>query len=267
MAQEEFDRLVRIMDRLRQPDGCPWDRKQTHRSLRQYLLEETYEVLEALDEEDFAALKEELGDLLLQIVFHAQLAKEEGHFTIDDVARAISDKLVRRHPNVFGDVVIKTAEEQSKNWELLKKQEGRSSAIEGVPKELSALLRAWRIQQKAAQVGFDWDNTDDVWAKVDEELAELREAAESGDLDKIEDEFGDVLFALVNLSRFLKVNPEDALRRTVNKFIHRFQQVEATLRERGKSPEESDLAEMDAIWNQIKVEEKKQADATKKEGK
>ena len=255
MAQKEFDRLVSIMERLRQPDGCPWDRKQTHQSLRQYLLEETYEVLEALDEEDFPALKEELGDLLLQIVFHAQLAKEEGKFSIEDVVNAISDKLVRRHPNVFGDVVINTAEEQSKNWELLKKKEGRTSAIEGVPKELSALLRAWRIQQKAAQVGFDWDNTADVWAKVEEELAELREAVGSGSRDKIEDEFGDVLFALVNLSRFLKVNPEDALRRTVNKFIRRFQQVESTLKERGKSPEDSNLEEMDAIWNEIKKKE------------
>ena len=255
MAQKEFDRLVSIMERLRQPDGCPWDRKQTHQSLRQYLLEETYEVLEALDEEDFQALKEELGDLLLQIVFHAQLAKEEGKFSIEDVVNAISDKLVRRHPNVFGDVVINTAEEQSKNWELLKKKEGRTSAIEGVPKELSALLRAWRIQQKAAQVGFDWDNTADVWAKVEEELAELREAVASGSRDKIEDEFGDVLFALVNLSRFLKINPEDALRRTVNKFIRRFQQVESTLKERGKSPEDSNLEEMDAIWNEIKKKE------------
>ncbi len=255
MAQKEFDRLVSIMDRLRRPDGCPWDRKQTHQSLRQYLLEETYEVLEALDEQDFPALKEELGDLLLQIVFHAQLAKEEGQFTIEDVVNAISDKLVRRHPNVFGEVKIETAEEQSRNWELLKKKEGRTSAIEGVPKELSALLRAWRIQQKAAQVGFDWDNTDDVWAKVEEELSELREAVASRNRDKIEDEFGDVLFALVNLSRFLKVNPEDALRRTVNKFIRRFQQVESTLKERGKSPEDSNLEEMDAIWNDIKKRE------------
>ncbi len=260
MAQEEFERLVHIMNRLRQPDGCPWDRKQTHRSLRQYLLEEAYETLEALDEENYEALKEELGDLLLQIVFHAQLAQEEGHFTIEDVVRGISDKLVRRHPNVFGNVVIKTAEEQSKNWELLKKKEGRTSAIEGVPKELSALLRAWRLQQKAAQVGFDWDNLADVWAKVEEELTELRLATDSGDSDRIEDEFGDVLFALVNLSRFLKVNPEDALRRTVNKFVRRFQQVEATLRERGKSPEESNLAEMDAIWNAVKQKEKKRAE-------
>ena len=255
MAGKEFEELASIMNRLRQPDGCPWDRAQTHKSLRQYLLEETYEVLEALDNEDFPALKEELGDLLLQVIFHSQLAKEEGYFTIEDVVQGISDKLIRRHPNVFGDVVINTAEEQTKNWELLKKKEGRSSAIEGVPKELSALLRAWRIQQKAAQVGFDWDTISDVWAKVDEECAELKEAVETANTDKIEDEFGDVLFALVNLSRFLKINPEDALRRTIQKFSTRFQKVEKELKSRGKSPEESTLKEMDAIWNSIKKEE------------
>lgn len=255
MAGKEFDELVSIMHRLRQPDGCPWDREQTHKSLRQYLLEETYEVLEALDNEDFAALREELGDLLLQVIFHAQLAKEEGYFTIEEVVQGISDKLIRRHPNVFGDVVIHTADEQTKNWELLKKKEGRSSAIEGVPKELSALLRAWRIQQKAAQVGFDWDDISHVWAKVDEECNELKDAVQSENRDKIEDEFGDVLFALVNLSRFLKINPEDALRHTIRKFGTRFRKVEKELESQGKSPEQSTLKEMDAIWNSIKKEE------------
>lgn len=255
MAGKAFDRLVSIMNRLRQPDGCPWDQEQTHRSLRQYLLEETYEVLETLDNEDFPELKEELGDLLLQVVFHAQLAKEEGVFTIEDVIEGINEKLIRRHPNVFGDAVINTAEEQTRNWELLKKKEGRSSAIQGVPKELSALMRAWRIQQKAAQVGFDWDDIADVWAKVEEELSELKEAARSGNPDEIEDELGDVLFALVNLSRFLKLNPEDALRRTIQKFRTRFQEVEQELKSRGKSPEESNLKEMDEIWNLIKKNE------------
>ncbi|HDZ12263.1 MAG TPA: nucleoside triphosphate pyrophosphohydrolase, partial [Bacteroidetes bacterium] len=184
MAGKAFDRLVSIMNRLRQPDGCPWDQEQTHRSLRRYLLEETYEVLETLDNEDFSELKEELGDLLLQVVFHAQLAKEEGVFTIEDVIEGINAKLIRRHPNVFGDAVIDTAEEQTRNWELLKKEEGRSSAIQGVPKELPALLLAWRIQQKAAQVGFDWDDIADVWAKVEEELNELKEAAQSGNPDE-----------------------------------------------------------------------------------
>ena len=236
MAGKAFDRLVSIMNRLRQPDGCPWDQEQTHRSLRRYLLEETYEVLETLDNEDFSELKEELGDLLLQVVFHAQLAKEEGVFTIEDVIEGINAKLIRRHPNVFGDAVIDTAEEQTRNWELLKKEEGRSSAIQGVPKELPALLLAWRIQQKAAQVGFDWDDIADVWAKVEEELNELKEASQSGNPDEIEAEFGDALFALVNLSRFLKLNPEDALRRTIRKFRTRFQKVEQELKSRGKSP-------------------------------
>ncbi|GBE27314.1 MAG TPA: nucleoside triphosphate pyrophosphohydrolase [Bacteroidetes bacterium] len=255
MAGKAFDRLVSIMNRLRQPDGCPWDQEQTHRSLRRYLLEETYEVLETLDNEDFSELKEELGDLLLQVVFHAQLAKEEGVFTIEDVIEGINAKLIRRHPNVFGDAVIDTAEEQTRNWELLKKEEGRSSAIQGVPKELPALLRAWRIQQKAAQVGFDWDDIADVWAKVEEELNELKEASQSGNPDEIEAEFGDVLFALVNLSRFLKLNPEDALRRTIRKFRTRFQKVEQELKSRGKSPEDSNLKEMDEIWNLIKKNE------------
>ena len=255
MAGKAFDRLVSIMNRLRQPDGCPWDQEQTHRSLRRYLLEETYEVLETLDNEDFSELKEELGDLLLQVVFHAQLAKEEGVFTIEDVIEGINAKLIRRHPNVFGDAVIDTAEEQTRNWELLKKEEGRSSAIQGVPKELPALLRAWRIQQKAAQVGFDWDDIADVWAKVEEELNELKEASRSGNPDEIEAEFGDALFALVNLSRFLKLNPEDALRRTIRKFRTRFQKVEQVLKSRGKSPEDSNLKEMDEIWNLIKKNE------------
>ncbi|GBD93314.1 nucleoside triphosphate pyrophosphohydrolase/pyrophosphatase MazG [bacterium BMS3Abin05] len=255
MAGKAFDRLVSIMNRLRQPDGCPWDQEQTHRSLRRYLLEETYEVLETLDNEDFSELKEELGDLLLQVVFHAQLAKEEGVFTIEDVIEGINAKLIRRHPNVFGDAVIDTAEEQTRNWELLKKEEGRSSAIQGVPKELPALLRAWRIQQKAAQVGFDWDDIADVWAKVEEELNELKEASQSGNPDEIEAEFGDALFALVNLSRFLKLNPEDALRRTIRKFRTRFQKVEQELKSRGKSPEDSNLKEMDEIWNLIKKNE------------
>ena len=255
MAGKAFDRLVSIMNRLRQPDGCPWDQEQTHRSLRRYLLEETYEVLETLDNEDFSELKEELGDLLLQVVFHAQLAKEEGVFTIEDVIEGINAKLIRRHPNVFGDAVIDTAEEQTRNWELLKKEEGRSSAIQGVPKELPALLLAWRIQQKAAQVGFDWDDIADVWAKVEEELNELKEASQSGNPDEIEAEFGDALFALVNLSRFLKLNPEDALRRTIRKFRTRFQKVEQELKSRGKSPEDSNLKEMDEIWNLIKKNE------------
>ncbi len=249
-----FEKLIGIMEKLRSDGGCPWDRKQTHRSLRQYLLEETYEVLETLDKNDVSALKEELGDLLLQVVFHAQIASENHEFDINDVMNSINKKLIFRHPNVFGDVEIKTAEEQTVNWEKLKKKEGRGSTISGVPKELPALLRAHRIQAKVATVGFDWSEIKDVWAKVDEEMAELKEATQLKDQQKIDEEMGDLLFSLVNLSRFLHTNPEDALRQTIEKFNDRFQKVETELKKRGKNPDESTLKEMDEIWEDIKKE-------------
>lgn len=252
----EFERLVEIMKALRGPKGCPWDKKQTHRSLRQYLLEEAYEVLEAIDQDRLDDLREELGDLLLQAVFHAQIASEEGRFTILDVLREINDKLVRRHPHVFGDVVVETAEEQTRHWERLKRNEGKRSAVDGVPRELSALLRAHRVQAKAATVGFDWQRAEEVWEKVHEELNELKEACASQDQRRVEEEFGDLLFSLVNLSRFIGVNPEDALRQTVEKFIRRFKAVEEVLRERGKSPSEASLAEMDEIWERQKKKDR-----------
>ncbi len=258
MAGESFVRLVEIMRRLRSENGCPWDRKQTHRSLRQYLLEETYEALDCLDRDDLACLKEELGDLLLQIVFHAQIAEEEGVFTIDDVIQTITDKLIRRHPNVFGDAVIETAEEQSRNWERLKQEEGRRSVLSGVPKHLPALLRAYQVQAKAARVGFDWEDSRDVWNKVEEELDELKQAVKEGATREVEQEFGDLLFSLVNLARFLHVNPEDALRGTIAKFEERFLRIEEELRRRGKRPEDSSLEEMDEIWNEAKKKEREQ---------
>ncbi len=251
----DFTGLVHIMAKLRGDDGCPWDKEQTHQSLRQYLLEEAHEVLDALDSGDMSHLREELGDLLLQVVFHAQLASEAGTFDISDVIKAISDKLIRRHPNVFGDAKISSAEEQSVNWEKIKKLEGKSSTIEGVPKSLSGLLRAWRIQQKAATVGFDWPSEEPVWAKIREELSEFETACVNSDPDEIEDEFGDLLFALVNLSRFIQVNPEDALRRTTEKFIRRFQLVERHFEENG-GLEGASLEEMDRVWEQIKQDEK-----------
>ena len=255
MQKDTFRELVDIMETLRGEDGCPWDRKQTHQSLRKYLLEEAYEVLESIDQNDIEALRNELGDLLLQVIFHAQIAKENEHFNIDEVIDAISKKLVDRHPNVFGDQVIMTAEEQIENWERLKRQEGRDSAIEGVPKELPALQRAQRIQQKASHVGFDWTVVDDVWKKVQEEIEELRRVTDDGDQARMEEEFGDVLFSLVNLSRFLKLSPEDALRTTIEKFIRRFQKVEEEIKARGKRLEDCTLQEMDAIWNEAKEEE------------
>jgi len=252
LTEKTFTQLVNIMEKLRSPEGCPWDKEQTHDSLRPYLLEECYEVLETLDEKDYHGLKEELGDLLLQVVYHAQLAKEEDLFTITDVLETINQKLVRRHPHVFGRMVINTSEEQRVHWERLKKKEGKTSVLDGVPKALSSLLRAHRIQQKASTVGFDWEKIDQVWDKVNEERAELEEAIESQNQASIEEELGDFLFALVNLSRFIKVNPEDALRSATEKFISRFKKVESTMEALGLDLKDATLEEMDAVWERIK---------------
>lgn len=256
MKHSEFEELVSIMRRLRSENGCPWDRAQSHQTLRQYLLEETYEVLEALDDQDQEELKIELGDLLLQIVFHAQIADENDEFDIWDVVQGINEKLIRRHPHVFGEMKLATPEAVRENWEKIKMKEGKKSVIDGVPRELSGLLRAFRLQKKAAQVGFDWDDVSQVWQKLNEEEEELKEAIETRNPARIEEEFGDLLFSLVNLSRFIKVNPEDALRQTINKFIRRFKLIEAKLNEIGKTPEDCTLAEMDRIWDKVKAEEK-----------
>lgn len=255
----KFNRLVEIMATLRSSDGCPWDREQTHTSLRQYLLEEAYEVLEALDNQDNKHLREELGDLLLQIIFHAQIASEAGAFDIDDVVDGICDKLIRRHPNVFGDVKINSAAEQAVNWEKIKKAEGKKSAIDGVPAALSALLRSWRIQQKAATVGFDWPEAAPIWEKITEETAELRQAVAKGEKKEMEDELGDLLFSVVNLSRFIEVNPEDALRGTIEKFARRFRGVEAHFERQGLNMRDKSLAELDEVWEQIKSKESKES--------
>lgn len=250
-----FQQLVDIMAKLRSPDGCPWDKEQTHDSLKPYLLEEAYEVLETLDDGDFDGLKEELGDLMLQVVYHAQLADEKGRFSIGDVLDTINQKLMRRHPHVFGQTEIHTAEEQRIHWENLKKKEGKASVLDGVPKSLPALLRAHRIQQKASTVGFDWEKTEQVWEKVKEEVGELVEVVQTQDTSRIEEEFGDLLFALVNLSRFIHVDPENSLRRAVDKFTRRFQKVELTMNALGKNMKEASLDEMDAVWDRIKHSE------------
>jgi tetrapyrrole methylase family protein / MazG family protein len=252
-----FSRLVEIMAMLRSKEGCPWDREQSHSSLRQHLVEEAYEVIETIDEGRLEDLPGELGDLLLQIVFHAQMAAEEGLFTINDVVASINEKLIRRHPHVFGDAVVKTASEQTVKWELTKlKKEGKRSAIDGVPRELPALLRATRIQGKAAAVGFDWPEVTPVWDKIQEEIGELKEAVQSGVRDHVEDEMGDLLFSIVNVSRFLKVNPEDALRRTIEKFSHRFKKVEAEFVRRGQTMDQVPLHELDAVWDEVKKQER-----------
>ena len=257
-ANDRFGELVQIMARLRGENGCPWDREQTHASIKPYLLEETYEVLESIDENDPAKLEEELGDLALQIVFHAQMADEAGLFTIADVLRGINEKLRRRHPHIFGDVKADTAQEVLFNWEQIKKLErekaqGRASLLDGVPRELPALLRAHRLQEKASRVGFDWNEARQVFQKVEEELAELRAAMESEQPDRMEAELGDLLFSLVNLGRFIAVNPEDALRKTIARFIDRFQYIEEELARRGTAPGQVTLEEMDALWAEAKA--------------
>jgi tetrapyrrole methylase family protein/MazG family protein len=255
-----FAELVEIMAHLRAEDGCPWDREQTHASLKPYLLEEAYEVLEAIDAEADEELCEELGDVLLQVVFHAQVAREEDRFSIDEVCRAIVDKLIRRHPHVFGDTQITGSGDVLTNWERIKQVERQgkvrpASVLDGVPGQLPALLRAQRIQAKAARVGFDWRDIQGPLDKVEEEFAELRQACESGNTRHQEEEFGDLLFALVNAGRFLELCPEDALRRAVGKFEQRFRAIEAHFVACGKDLEETSLEEMDRVWDQVKEAE------------
>jgi len=254
---QKFENFIKIMAKLRSKNGCPWDKEQTHESLRQCLLEETYEVLESIDQGNWDDLKDELGDLLLQIVFHAQIASEEGEFQFSEVIDTITDKLIRRHPHVFGTVKIKTAEEQSIHWEKLKKLEGKSSVLDGVPKSLSALLRAQRIQQKASTVGFDWPTEEPVWDKIREEIEELKTASKEKNQINMEEEFGDILFSLVNVSRFIGINPEDALRKTTEKFIERFKKIEREFEVENKELNKASLEELDAVWEKVKSKEAK----------
>ncbi len=255
-VDQQFSRLVEIMAVLRSEKGCPWDLAQNHKSLRQHLLEETYEVLETIDDGQYEKLPDELGDLLLQVIFHAQIASDEGLFNIGTVLQSIINKLIRRHPHVFGDKVVETAEEQIILWEQTKiNKEGKKSAIDGVPKQLPALVRSYRLQNKAAAVGFDWKNIEPVWDKVSEELTELQAAVTTGQKENIEDELGDLLFTIVNLARFLKVNPEDALRKTIKKFDSRFRKVEQDFKDKGLSLSEVSLEEMDNVWEKVKKQE------------
>lgn len=249
---QQFARLIEIVKKLRGPEGCQWDRAQTHKSLIPYMTEELYEVIEAIEEDDMQKLKEELGDLLLHVVFQADLAEEEGHFTLADSIEAISSKLVRRHPHVFAGLRVSSVSEIKKNWEEIKLKEGRQSLLDGVPKNLPALLLARRVQQRASEVGFDWEKVSPVIEKLEEELLELKDAIEKKDQSRIRDELGDLLFTVVNLSRFLDIDPEDALRHTIKKFVGRFKLVEDELRKKGKKLEEASLSEMDRLWDKIK---------------
>lgn len=247
---EAFNRLLDIMDDLR--EKCPWDRKQTLESLRHLTIEETYELADAILDNDLEEIKKELGDVLLHIVFYAKIGAEKKAFDIADVANTISDKLIERHPHIYGDVVVENEEDVKQNWEQIKLKEGKKSVLEGVPNSLPAIVKANRIQDKVAGVGFDWEEPYQVWEKVQEELAELNAEIEKGNTDKIASEFGDVLFSMVNYARFIQVNPENALERTNKKFIKRFQYLEEAAKKEGKSLADMSLAEMDVFWNESK---------------
>ena len=247
---EAFQRLLNIMDDLR--TQCPWDKKQTMQSLRHLTIEETYELGDAILDNDLQEVKKELGDLLLHIVFYAKIGSETGDFDIADVANGVCEKLIIRHPHIYGDVKVDNEEDVKRNWEKIKLKEGNKSVLGGVPKSLPALVKASRIQDKAAGVGFDWDNIDDVFAKVKEEIEELHAEVKAQKHTAIEAEFGDVLFSLINYARFLKVNPEDALERTNKKFIARFQYLERKAAESGKSLRDMTLAEMETYWQEAK---------------
>lgn len=254
---ETFEDFFAIVRRLRK--DCPWDREQTHASIAPLLVEEAYEVKESIEDGNDAELKKELGDILLHAVMHSVIAEERGAFDFNDVVRQISIKLVHRHPHVFGDAEVRDADHVRENWEQLKMKEGRTSLFENMPKALPALQRADRVQEKASNVGFDWEEPEDVWGKVTEEMGELRQAvAEGGAPAKVEEEFGDLLFAMVNYARFIGVAPEEALHRTTNKFIRRFQHIEARLAGQGRTFNDANLAEMDEYWNEAKAAENAQ---------
>jgi XTP/dITP diphosphohydrolase len=249
--KEPIEKFIKIVRRLRK--DCPWDREQTHKSIRHSLIEETYEVIEAIDQNNADELKKELGDLLLHIVLHSVMAEEEKSFTLNDVIDSISEKMIRRHPHVFGNTMVKDSHDVKRNWEHIKMSEGRKSVIDGVPKEMPALLRALRIQEKASKVGFDWKRKRDVWKKVDEEIGELADAERSKNRAHIEEEYGDVLFSLVNYSRFIGVNPEFALKGSIDKFSRRFYHIEKELQRRGKRIGAVSMKEMDEIWDAKKM--------------
>lgn len=251
---DAFERLVGIMDDLR--EKCPWDKKQTIQSLRQLTIEEMYELADAITEEDWKGIKEELGDLFLHLVFYAKIGTEQTKFTLDEVLNGISDKLIARHPHIYGEVTVKDEEDVKRNWERLKLKEGKKSVLAGVPKGLPALVKSMRLQEKAKQVGFEWDTADQVREKVAEELGELDEAVMKQNQGEIEEEWGDLLFSMVNYARFLKIDAENALERTNKKFIRRFTRMEELAAQKGQQLADLSLAAMDDLWNQAKKDEK-----------
>ncbi|CAN5617356.1 nucleoside triphosphate pyrophosphohydrolase [soil metagenome] len=251
-AAISFERLISIMDELR--EKCPWDKKQTIQTLRSMTIEETYELADAITNEDWQNIKEELGDLLLHITFYAKIGKEQNKFTLDEVIDSICNKLIVRHPHIYSDVKVQDEEDVKRNWEAIKIKEGKKSVMTGVPVTLPALVKAMRIQEKAKQVGFEWRNKEDVWMKVEEEVEELKEAVSEADQAHMEEEFGDVLFSLINYARFLRIDAEAALEKVNKKFLQRFGRIEQVAAEDGKQLTDMTLEEMDAIWNRIKHE-------------
>lgn len=247
---EAFQRLLDIMNDLR--EKCPWDKKQTMATLRNLSIEEVYELSDAILKEDSAGIKEELGDLFLHLIFYSKIGEEEGRFDVADVLNSVCDKLIHRHPHIYGDVKAETEEEVLKNWEQLKLKEGKTSILEGVPSSMPAINKAFRLQEKTAKVGFEWDTIAEVWDKVEEEKKELVEAAEQGSKELIKDEFGDLLFALINYARYLKIDPESALEATNRKFKYRFEFIEKTVKKQGRNLQDMSLEEMDEIWNLAK---------------
>lgn len=252
--ESEWERLVRIMDELRVK--CPWDREQTIHSLRPQTIEELYELTDAVSEENWKGIKEELGDVLLHVVFYSKIAAEKEKFTIDEVINGLCDKLISRHPHIYGQVKVKNAEDVRKNWETIKLKEGRKSVLSGVPRSMPALPKAYRIQGKVKKVGFDWDRPEDVWNKVEEEMAELKEAVGRNRKEEIKEELGDLLFSIINYARFLEVDAEEALESTNRKFISRFQKMEAFLEKEDKSITEQSLEEMNSLWEKAKSEDR-----------
>ncbi len=253
-AQKSFAKLLNIMDELR--EKCPWDKKQTNLSLKSNTIEEVYELAQAIEDDDKQEIKKELGDLLLHVVFYSKIGSETNEFDIKSVIDSLCEKLIRRHPHIYGEVKVENAEDVKKTWEQIKMTEGRESVFSGVPRALDSLIKAYRLQEKAAGVGFDWEKKEDVWNKVEEEINELQNEVETNtNKEKIEEEFGDVLFALINYARFLKIKPEHALERTNRKFIKRFQYIEKIAQEQNKRLQDMTLEEMDIIWNKAKTME------------
>ena len=250
---KNFEKLVSIVKQLRSEDGCPWDKKQTRNSLMPYFLEEVYEVIDSIDNNDLTTLPEELGDVLFHIILQTEVAEENDEFNLDQVLNMINEKLIRRHPHVFGNENAKTLSQIKQNWETIKEKEKiRESRLDGVPIALPSLLKAQRVQQKASYVGFDWDNKDEVWEKVFEEIQELREAESQGNKDLVEEEMGDLFFTLVNLCRFLDISSEDSLRKSINKFTMRFKYLEKVIKQQNKKLDDVDFSELNEIWEKGK---------------